>query len=302
MTVSSGISRAGQGRLRGLAMASAGVVVLSFDAALVRLAGAEGWDVVFWRGLLMALAVSGLLLALEGRYALRLWRRGGWAAAGSGLSFGLNSILFVFAVLNTHAANVLVLFATAPMFSALFTWLFLREPIQPRTWWTAAAVVAGTAILLSGPAEGGGRWGDLAALLAAVNMGANLTLLRARPEIHRMPVVATGGLVAALLAAPWAAPLALGPESYLALGVMGLLQMPLALVLIAQSTRYLPSPEVSLVLLLEAALGPVWVWLLFAEVPPAASWLGGGVILTALLAYFARDAWAGAVGWRHGRS
>jgi len=291
-----------QDRAKGLMIAAAGVTALSFDAVLVRLAGAEGWDVVFWRGLLMAVTVSALLFATQGRYTLRIWRRGGWAAAASGLLFGLNSILFVFAVLNTHAANVLVLFATAPLFSAVFTWLFLREPIQSRTWWTIAAVIVGMAVIFSAPAEPGGRLGDLAALLAAANMGANLTLLRARPEINRLPVVATGGVVAALCAAPWAAPLALGWESYAVLGVMGLVQMPLALVLIAQSTRYLPSPEVSLVLLLEAALGPVWVWLVFAEVPPVSSMLGGAVIVLALLAYFARDAWEGAVGWRFGRS
>ncbi|MFW6380408.1 MAG: EamA/RhaT family transporter, partial [Halorhodospira sp.] len=108
-------------RLKGLLTATAGVVVLSFDAALVRLAEASGWDIVFWRGLLMAVSVSALLLMTQGRYTLRIWRRGGWAAAASGLSFGLNAILFVFAVLHTHAANVLVLFATAPLFSALFT-------------------------------------------------------------------------------------------------------------------------------------------------------------------------------------
>ncbi|MFP4147827.1 MAG: EamA/RhaT family transporter, partial [Halorhodospira sp.] len=117
-----------------------------------------------------------------------------------------------------------------------------------------------------------------------------------------LPVVATGGVVAALCAAPWAAPLTLAPASYAVLGVMGLVQMPLALVLIAQSTRYLPSPEVSLVLLLEAALGPLWVWLVFAEVPPTPSWVGGVVIVLALLTYFARDAWEGTAGWRQGRS
>ena len=293
---------ASEDRLRGILMAVVGVVVLSFDAALVRLADARGVDIVFWRGLLMAVSVGGLLLATEGRRALGTWRRGGWAAVASGLSFGLNAVLFVFAVLTTHAANVLVLFATAPLFSALLTRLFLREPVRASTWGTALAVLVGTAILLSGPAKADGRWGDLAALLAAANTGANLTLLRARAEIHRLPVVAMGGAVAALAAWPWAEPLALAPSSYAVLGAMGLVQMPLALLLIAQSTRYLPSPEVSLVLLLEAVLGPLWVWLVFAEVPPTPSWLGGTVIVLALLAYFARDAWAGAAGWRLGRS
>lgn len=287
----------------GLLVAVAGVTVLSFDALLVRLSGAAGWDVVFWRGLLMALSVSAVLFATQGRHALRIWRRGGWAAAASGAAFGGNAVLFVFAVLHTHAANALVLFATAPLFAAIFTWLFLGEAVGRRTWLAVLAVIGGTAVLLTGGAAPlAARWGDLAALLAAVSMGANLTLLRARPEINRLPVVATGGAVAALLATPWAAPLALAPASYAVLGVMGLVQMPLALLLIAQATRYLPSPEVSLVLLLEAALGPLWVWLALGEVPPPASLLGGGIIVAALLAYLAGEIWADTAGWRPGRS
>ncbi len=38
----------------GIRLAAIGVLVLSFDALLIRLANADPWDVAFWRGLLMA--------------------------------------------------------------------------------------------------------------------------------------------------------------------------------------------------------------------------------------------------------
>lgn len=42
---------------RGLLLVRSGVFVLSFDGLLVRLAQADGWSIVFWRGLLMSPAL-----------------------------------------------------------------------------------------------------------------------------------------------------------------------------------------------------------------------------------------------------
>jgi drug/metabolite transporter (DMT)-like permease len=64
---------------------------------------------------------------------------------------------------------------------------------------------------------------------------------------------------------------------------MGLVQMPAALFLIAQSTRYLPSPEVSLFLLVETLLSTIWVWVFLCEDPPGLTLVGGVVIVTTLI-------------------
>src|SRR5699024_8260928 len=66
---------------------------------------------------------------------------------------------------------------------------------------------------------------------------------------------------------------------YAALGVMGLLQMPAAMVLFATATRYLPSAEVALFILIESVMGPIWVWLVLGEVPPRLTFVGGTLIL-----------------------
>jgi drug/metabolite transporter (DMT)-like permease len=70
---------------------------------------------------------------------------------------------------------------------------------------------------------------------------------------------------------------------------MGLVQMPAALILIAQSTKYLPSPEVSLFLLIETILAPIWVWLFIGEIIPESTFLGGGIILMTIVWH----SWAG---------
>jgi drug/metabolite transporter (DMT)-like permease len=67
------------------------------------------------------------------------------------------------------------------------------------------------------------------------------------------------------------------------LALSGLAQMPVAMVLVSVGTRFLPPPEVTLLLLIETLLGPIWVWQAVGEVPGRATLLGGSLILVTLI-------------------
>lgn len=141
--------------------------------------------------------------------------------------------------------------------------------------------------VFAGSLEAGGWLGDALALLAALVVGINLTLLRRSPRVDRLAVIAAGGMLAALIAWPLATPLAIGLESLAVLAVMGLVQLPLALTLIALSTRFLPAGEVALFLVLEAVFGTLWVWLFLAEAPNPLTLLAGGLVLLSLAVHAA---------------
>ena len=266
----------------------AGVLAISFDAVLIRLAAADGWTVAFWRGGFIALSV-GVLAAVAGcRFRAGLAGHGGAATASSFL-FAATGLLFVLSVMHTRAANTVVIVSAAPLFAAFFTRVFLAEVVHPRTWMAIGAAFAGVVVVFYGSLGGGGWLGDSLALLAAVLFAANHTLLRRYPDLPRLPLVCASGLLTALLALPFAQPFDLGWHSYGWLALMGLVQMPTAMVLMAVGTRYLPAPEVGLFLLLEALLGPLWVWLGVGEEPPAATFAGGVLIVATLGAH----AWLG---------
>ncbi|MFP4658202.1 MAG: DMT family transporter, partial [Desulfonatronovibrionaceae bacterium] len=185
--------------------------------------------------------------------------------------------------------NAVVLISASPLFAAIFTRIFRIDKIGMRTWAAIAAALCGVVVVFSGSLRFGGIKGDLIALLAACLMGANLTLLRRFSSLDRFVLICLGGLVMCIVSLPLAAPLHLPAETYAVLALMGLVQMPAALILIAQSTRYLPSPEVSLFLLVETLLAPIWVWLFIGEMIPEATFLGGGIILMTILWH----SWAG---------
>ncbi|WP_290637554.1 DMT family transporter [Aquisalimonas sp.] len=279
---------------RGTLLALAGVTALSFDALLVRLALADSAVVIFWRGLLMAVALTLVLRIWRRRWSWQAVRDAGPPGWFTSAGFGLSLILFVLAIMNTRAANVVVILTAAPLFAALFSGIFLREWVPARTWVAMALCGVGIVLVFGGSVGFGGWLGDLFALCAAMVTGGNLTILRRSPGVDRMAAVAGGGLFACLVALPFADPLAVPLAGVAALAVMGLVQMPLALGLLGEATRYLPSAEVSLFLLVETVLGTFWVWAVLGEEPPGLTLLGGGLLLTTLAVH----SW---IGLRHQR-
>lgn len=272
------------GHGRGILIAATGVLVLSFDALLVRLAGASAATIAVWRGGLMFVALGAFLAIRDGGRPWRGLAAGGWMAVVVAIVSGVDSLVFVLSVMHTYVANTVVILATAPLFAAAFSGIFLRERVPLRTWVAVGVAAAGVSGVFAGAIEAGHLLGDLFGLAAAILMAANLTLLRAHPGIQRIPVVWLGGLVTCLCALliPGVAPFSLDATGYAAVGVMGALQMPLALILITVATRMLPAAEVSLFLLVETVLAPIWVWWVLAEAPPSRTFLAGGLILATL--------------------
>ncbi|WP_253939114.1 DMT family transporter [Spiribacter salilacus] len=264
---------------RGLLIALGGVLLVSFDALMVRLAAAPHWDIVFWRGWLICLTLALWMLVNRQSFTLPTRVRDRWLIIATIILLSGNTTLFVLSVANTAAANTVVILAASPFFAALFSRVFLREPVRPRTWAAIFAAVAGVLVVFGGGLQGGTGIGDFYALLLAICLGAHLTILRRFPAVPRLPLICLSGAVAGLMAIPFASPFALSLQSYAVVGVMGIVQMPLAMLMIAAATRYISSPEVSLCLLVETVLGPIWVWWLLSEAVPELTFIGGGVIL-----------------------
>jgi len=265
-----------------MTLAAAGVFVLSFDALLVRLAGVSPATIVFWRGLFMALSLTATLWLWRRRWPWQELVAVGQIGALLALGYGVTHIFFVAGVTTTRVANVVVILSAAPLFAAGLSGLLLREWIALRTWIAIGLCMAGIFTVFGGSIERGAWLGDAYALCAALVVAGNFTVLRRTPGVSRLAVVGAGGFVACLLSLPFAQPLPITPPSMAVLAVMGLLQMPMALVLMSQATRYLPSAEVSLFLIGETVLGTYWVWLLLGEEPPGVTLLGGGLVVATL--------------------
>ena len=268
---------------RGFAMAIVGIVVVSPDSLLVRLIETDVWTLLFWRGLLSALALGVFLVARHRSATPEILRTIGRLDVVAAFLLAASMVLFVIAIRLTTVANTLVIFATMPLFAAGLGRVFLREAVPRQTWIAVATVLAGIAVIFAGSLGGGNPVGDLSAIGAAFSFAGALVICRRTRAVDMAPTVALSGLILAVVAAPLATPLAVDARSLAYLLVLGALVVPISFVLLVTAPRYLPAPDVALVMLLEAVLGPLWVWLVLAEVPARETFLGGAVILGTLI-------------------
>lgn len=275
--------------LFGLALAVFGALVLTPDALFMRLSGMAGYQMVGWRGMMMG-AVMLCLWAATARGRAR-----DLAALATGMGALLivtqyaNMTLFSLGIAHAPVAVMLLGVATAPVFAALLSWLVMGERTRPATWAAIAAVMAGLGLAVSGGngpgAEGSALIGVLAGLAVALVLALNFVLLRACPA---MPIPLVIGLGAVLAGATgWAVtgPAQMTQGAVWAIAVCGLVILPVSFFSLSLASRHTHASNVSLLLLLETVLGPLWVWLGVGERPTPVMLAGGAVVVASLALY-----------------
>jgi drug/metabolite transporter (DMT)-like permease len=221
-------------------------------------------------------------------------RRATWsaAAAGAGVIYAATLTLFVGATKLTTAANAIFLQSTAPLYLLVLAPLVLHERFHRRDLVYLGAVAAGMVFCFMGRpgATATAPNPELGNMLgAAAGLGWALTLLWLRsigrddaPADAALTAVVTGNAFACLGALPVALPLpAASAVEWGTILYLGVFQIGLAYIFLTRAIRRLPALEISLLLLLEPVLNPVWTWLLRGEDPGRWTIVGGAAILTA---------------------
>jgi drug/metabolite transporter (DMT)-like permease len=265
-------------------MACLGVAILTPDTLLMRWSGLDGWTMMAWRGLLEASVLLGVTLIWAPAALRAPLTRNGWPVA---LALGLSSICFALAVHATAVALVLLTLAMTPLLAALVSRWVLGERTRPLTWVWMLLAVAGLAVALGDTptwqgAVGSPWLGVAFGLGAATSLATGLVRARQTPDLPMLPLTGSGALLAGLtglLFADTLTPptLAWGPTL-----AMGLLVLPLSFALITRAPRYTAAANVSLIMLLETVIGPLWVWWGVGEQISHGMWVGGAITLVAI--------------------
>ncbi|NMM42932.1 DMT family transporter [Rhodospirillaceae bacterium KN72] len=276
----------------GFVMTLFGVLLISPDSLIVRIIDADSWTMVFWRGVLIGVTFLGFIAFRYGASAIRnSLRLGGRSGVGVALCYTSTAIGFMSALHLTSVANTLVILAASPFFSAILSRVILREAVAWQTWLAIIAGFCGIGVVML---EGllnthvAASWqGDLCALAASLSLAGSFVFIRQRRSVNMIPAMAIGGLLSAVIAVPFAAPLALEGAQIGWTALLCIVVLPLSFGLIALGPRRIPAPEVSLLMLLETILGPIWVWFFLGEEPGLYALIGAAIVLTSLAVHSA---------------
>jgi drug/metabolite transporter (DMT)-like permease len=200
--------------------------------------------------------------------------------------------LFVVSTKLTTAANAIFLQATAPLYLLLLGPPLLGEHFKRRDLFYLVAVAFGMLGCLAGLPEATDTAPEPAlgnALAVACSITWALTLIALRyveREDSRAGVgvsaAVLGNLFASVAGMPFALPFPIASAGEWATIVyLGVFQIAVAYVFLTSAIRHLSALEVSLLLLIEPVLNPVWTWILRAENPGTWTMVGGGIIVAA---------------------
>lgn len=269
-------------------MSLAGVSILSMDALALRLSSASPWTMCFWRGPFMALALFTALRVYYGRSWIQHCRAIGWFGILTALLLGGRHLFFVIAVSYTMVADVVVIISTVPLFAALFSAIFLRERTPLRTWLAILVALGGIAVIFAGSLGGGTMKGNLLALGGAIFGAGSFVVIRRERDVSMIPALALSGIMVFLISVPFTQPFLITARDLTVFAIAGLVILPVSLTLITLAPRYIPAPEVGLLMLLNVVEAPLLVWLFQGETPGKMTFLGGAIIVGALAVHFTR--------------
>lgn len=200
-----------------------------------------------------------------------------------GVCLAAASLGFVLALGLTSVANTVIILASAPLIAAVLAWLLLGERINVRTGLAMLLSMVGVGVMVRGSAVGGSVLGDLIALGIAGAFALATVIIRRQRHIRMTPAMLVGTLIGLSLSGVLASDLKVSGRDLGLLAVFGCFQLGTGWALFAVGARMAPAAEVTMVSLLEAVLGPLWVWLFVNEDPGGSALLGGALVLFALV-------------------
>jgi drug/metabolite transporter (DMT)-like permease len=109
--------------------------------------------------------------------------------------------------------------------------------------------------------------------------------MRAHPHLPIPLVIGVGALVAGVIGTLLTGPAAMPDGRIWPIVLTGAVVLPVSFFCLSLASRHTPASNVSLLMLLETVLAPMWVWLALGESMTPTMLAGGAVVVATVGAY-----------------
>ena len=254
---------------------------ISFGGLVIRsIEAADVWQINFYRSIALVAMVALIMALRHGRAAMTQTHGIGRPGLLAGVMLAGAGICFLQSVTNTTVANTLFMLSAIPFFTAALARIFLGERLMLATMLTMCAAAVGIVVMVSGGIGAGSLYGNIMGLLTALCFSCYTIIVRRHRGIEMLPALMVSGciIIVISLALSWG-DLAIPLRDILLCFLLGGILSGLANALFIAASKHLVAAELTLFMLLEFALGPVWVWLFIAETPTRATIAGGAIVI-----------------------
>lgn len=268
----------------GLVLVTASAVAWSTAGLFTRLIPVDTATLLVWRGIFGAAGILIVIVALQKGSTVREFQKMGWPGWIFAIVSALGMLCFITSLRITTVAHVSIVYATVPLVAAGLAWVVMNE--RPGTSAMVASVIAlGGVVLMVGFSAEGNIFGDLLAFGMTSALAVMMVISRRYRNIPIMPAACLSALLSGIAAVPMSSELSVSFGELGLLALFGFVNSALGLTLFTLGARMLPAIETALIGALDAPLAPIWVWILFSEIPGKSTLAGGTIVFIAVIVH-----------------
>ena len=268
---------------KGLALTSLGVFIMSLESLFIKFTTISPFLFSFYIGIFMFISMISTFIFKEKAVLKKALNTNLLMLIVCAILMGTSNIFFITAVKTTTVANVVIIFSTAALFSALFAYLFYREKITKNIIVASFFMFVGLFIIFNDKLEIGSIEGNIYALLCTAFFATSYVILSRYKDMDRFILTAFSGLALSMIAFFFCDDLSIDFKTLAIVMIMGLLISPISRVFLGNGAKYISASEVSLLMIIETIMAPIWVWIFLNEVPSSYTFIGGSIIVATLI-------------------
>ena len=192
-------------------------------------------------------------------------------------------VAFIIAMNNTTVANVVFIISTQTMFLAIFGFFYLKEKVSLIGSSSIFLAMSGILIMVGDSISTGSLFGNLVALVIPINFAIYVMIIRKNSNLDMVPAMLYSGIFSLIYGAILSNSFEFTSHDLFMGFLLGVPQLALGFICITIGSRTTASAPVGLLMLMETLCGPLWVWLFLSEIPPISVFIGGAVIISAII-------------------
>ena len=260
----------------GFCLSWGGFIVRSFQEANV-------WQILFLRSFFFIIALSLFLTLTYKNRVIKIIKDSGVPGILGGFVMSFSFVAFIIAMNNTTVANVVFIISTQTMFLAIFGFFYLKEKVSLIGSSSIFLAMSGILIMVGDSISTGSLFGNIVALVIPINFAIYVMIIRKNSNLDMVPAMLYSGIFSLIYGAMLSKSFEFTSHDLLMGFLLGVPQLALGFICITIGSRTTASATVGLLMLMETLCGPLWVWLFLNEIPPISVFIGGAVIISAII-------------------
>ena len=260
----------------GFCLSWGGFIVRSFQEANV-------WQILFLRSFFFIIALSLFLTLTYKNRVIKIIKDSGVPGILGGFVMSFSFVAFIIAMNNTTVANVVFIISTQTMFLAIFGFFYLKEKVSLIGSSSIFLAMSGILIMVGDSISTGSLFGNIVALVIPINFAIYVMIIRKNSNLDMVPAMLYSGIFSLIYGAILSKSFEFTSHDLFMGFLLGVPQLALGFICITIGSRTTASATVGLLMLMETLCGPLWVWLFLNEIPPISVFIGGTVIISAII-------------------